>query len=105
MECIIVFVTCKDADQAEKISSKLLEEHLAACVNIIDHVKSFFHWEGKIDNAEEVMMVIKTRRDLFDAVKHAVKELHSYKVPEIVAVPIVEGDDDYLNWVRRETRI
>ena len=105
MECIIIFVTCKDKEEAEKISLKLLEDHLVACVNIVDHVTSLFHWEGKIDRASEILLSIKTRHDLFDAVKHAVKDIHSYDVPEIIAIPIVEGDEDYLNWIKKETHI
>ena len=105
MECIVIFVTCKDEIEAQKISSKLLEEHLVACVNIVKHVKSLFHWEGNIEQADEVLLSIKTRRDLFDAVKHEVKELHSYDVPEVIAIPIVEGDEDYLNWIKKETHI
>ena len=105
MECVVIFVTCKDGEEAKKISSKLLEEHLAACVNIVNQVQSFFHWEGKVEQADEVLLSIKTRHDLFDAVKHAVKGLHSYDVPEIIAIPIVEGDEDYLKWIKKETQI
>ena len=105
MECIVIFVACKDKQEAQSISTKLLEEHLVACVNIIDSVSSLFHWKGKIEQADEVLLSIKTTRDLFDAVRHAVKQIHSYEVPEVIAIPIVEGDVDYLDWIKRETNI
>ena len=99
MECILIFVTCSSEGEAKRISSKLLEEHLAACVSIVKHVESFFHWQGKVDQVDEVLLSIKTRHDLFDAVRHAVKELHSYDVPEIIAVNISDGNPEYLAWI------
>lgn len=105
MECVVVFVTCKDEAEAEKISLKLLAQRQAACVNMLKHVRSIFCWDNNIDQADEVLLSIKTRHDLFDAVKHTVKEIHSYSVPEIIALPIVEGDRDYLDWINKETSI
>ncbi|PIQ89798.1 MAG: cytochrome C biogenesis protein CcdA [Candidatus Omnitrophica bacterium CG11_big_fil_rev_8_21_14_0_20_42_13] len=96
---IMIFVTAKDVGEAEKIARHLLDNKLAACVNIINQVKSLFWWEGKLDNAAEVLMIIKSREDLFDRLQNAVKSLHSYDVPEIIALPIVKGDKDYLNWI------
>lgn len=103
-EYIVVLVTCSNREEAEAISSRLLEDRLAACINIINSVQSFFHWEGKIDQADEVIMCIKTRRALFSALRDKVKALHSYKVPEIIALSIIEGDKAYLKWVNDETQ-
>jgi len=96
---IIILVTTKDRQEAEKITQLLLKECLIACANIINPVTSFFHWSGKIDKAEECLIVMKSRADLFTRVAEHVKVLHSYEVPEILALPIVEGSEAYLNWM------
>jgi len=96
---IIILVTTKDKQEAEKITQLLLKEYLIACANIINPVTSFFHWSGKIDKAEECLIVMKSRADLFTQVAENVKGLHSYEVPEILALPIIEGSEAYLNWM------
>lgn len=96
---IIILVTCKDKQEAEKITQTLLNEHLIACGNIVNPVTSFFHWSGKIDKAEECLIVMKSRLDLFSQVADRVRGLHSYEVPEILALPIVEGSKAYLDWM------
>ncbi|MCR4337705.1 MAG: divalent-cation tolerance protein CutA [Candidatus Omnitrophica bacterium] len=96
---IVVFVTAKDQQQARTISQKLLEAKLVACVNIIPAVESWFWWEGKVDQSQEAMMVIKSRRDLFPQIFKVVKAAHSYQVPEIIALPLVEGSAEYLRWI------
>lgn len=96
---IIILVTCKDKQEAEKITQSLLKEHLIACANIVIPVTSFFYWSGKIDKAEECLIVMKSRMDLFTQVAERVKGLHSYEVPEILALPIVEGSKAYLDWM------
>ncbi len=96
---IIILVTCKDKQEAEKITQTLLNEHLIACGNIVNPVTSFFHWSGKIDKAEECLIVMKSRLDLFSQVADLVRGLHSYEVPEILALPIVEGSKAYLDWM------
>jgi len=101
---ILVLVTTKDNLEAEKIAQELLKEKLIACANIIDHVTSHFHWSGKIDKSEECLMVIKSRIELFSELAERVKALHSYKVPEILALPIVIGSDDYLAWIDETLR-
>lgn len=98
-EHIIVFVTAKDNAEASVIAQGLLREKLIACANIVDGIKSLFWWQGKIDESRETMLVLKTRRDLFDRLSSKVKELHSYDTPEIIALPIVQGSADYLNWI------
>jgi periplasmic divalent cation tolerance protein len=96
---IIILVTAKDKQQAETISQLLLKERLIACANIINPVTSFFHWTGKIDNAEECLIVMKSRMDLFAQVTEHVKRLHSYEVPEVLALPIVDASEAYLDWM------
>jgi periplasmic divalent cation tolerance protein len=96
---IIILVTAKDKQEAEKITQALLDEHLIACGNIVNPVSSFFHWSGKIDRAEECLIVMKSRMDLFAQVAEHVKCLHSYEVPEILALPIVDASKAYLDWM------
>jgi periplasmic divalent cation tolerance protein len=96
---IIVFVTCKSKPEAEKIARALLKEKLIACANLIAPVHSLFHWQGKIEEAEECLMVLKSRCDLFDALAQRLRGLHSYEVPEILAVPVVAGSEAYLGWM------
>ena len=96
---IMVFVTTSDKPQAEKIAQVLLTERLIACANIVGPVTSFFSWSGKIDCADEYLMVMKSRRDLFDKVADLVKSLHSYEVAEVLAVSIIGGSKAYLDWM------
>jgi periplasmic divalent cation tolerance protein len=103
MNSIVVFITTSNEDEAGKIAKAVVEEKLAACVNIIKGIRSIYSWQGKIEDDEEVLMVLKTRESLFDALAKRVKELHSYTVPEIIAMPIVKGSEDYLNWIKDVT--
>ncbi len=96
---IIVLATTANKAEAEKISQALLKERLIACANIINPVTSFFFWSGKIERAEECLMVMKSRRDLFAELAERLKGLHSYEVPEVLAIPIVEGAAAYLDWM------
>ena len=96
---IIILVTTKDKQEAETISQKLLKERLIACANIVNPVTSFFHWLGKVERAEECLIIMKSRADLFGQVADHVKSLHSYEVPEVLALPIVEGSKAYLDWL------
>ena len=97
---IVVFVTAKDEAEAQKISEKLLQAKLAACVNVISNIRSVFWWEGKIDQSNEVLLMIKSQKKLFSKIVAAVKSVHSYSVPEIIALPIVDGQKDYLQWIK-----
>jgi len=96
---IVIFVTAKDRQEAEKITQALLDERLIACGNIVNPVTSFFHWVGKIEKAEECLIVMKSRADLFLQVAERVKGLHSYEVPEVLALPIVDASKAYLDWM------
>ena len=96
---IIVLVTIATKDEAEKIVQHLLNEKLIACGNIVGPVTSFFRWSGEIERVEEYLALMKSRKDLFAKLSEAVKALHSYEVPEILALPVVEGSKAYLNWL------
>jgi len=96
---VIVLVKAANRQEAEKISQSLLEAKLIACANIISPVASHFHWAGKIDHADEALVLMKSRRDLFEELSAKVKSLHSYEVPEIIALPIVAGSKAYLDWI------
>jgi periplasmic divalent cation tolerance protein len=97
---IVVLVTTKDKVEAEKISRTLLSEKLIACANIISPVNSCFSWLGKIDHADECLVIMKTRSDLFGELAARVRALHSYEVPEVLALPILDGSGAYLDWMR-----
>jgi periplasmic divalent cation tolerance protein len=97
-EHLIVFCTCP-ADSARGLSDMLLTRRLAACVNCIPAVQSSYWWQGKIQHDQEALLVIKTRGDRFSEIQSAISEIHPYAVPEIIALPIVEGSDDYLRWI------
>lgn len=101
---IVVLVTVPDRLLAKKIVNLLLKEKLAACVNIIPGVDSFFWWQGKIDKAKETLLVIKSKKKLINKLIKAVKSRHPYSVPEIVALPIILGNKDYLNWIDESCR-
>ncbi len=96
---IIVLVTTRSKQEAEKIANHLLNDELIACANIIGPVTSLYRWEHNIDRAEEFLVLMKSRGDLFDRLTEAVKTIHSYKVPEILAVPVDAGSKTYLDWL------
>ncbi|HAJ57749.1 MAG TPA: cytochrome C biogenesis protein CcdA [Candidatus Omnitrophica bacterium] len=95
----VVFVTAPKGKEPHSLAKMLLEKKLCACVNIVKEIDSFFWWQGKIDTAKESLLVIKTRRSLLAALTRAVKQAHSYEVCEVIALPIIGGNKDYLDWV------
>jgi len=103
MDEIVVFVTTPNEDEAVKIARALVEARFAACVNIIKDIRSIYTWQGKIEDESEALLLIKTQKNLFDSLLSKVKELHSYTVPEVIALPIVEGSKDYLSWLKEVT--
>jgi len=103
MDGIVVFITASDEDEAAKIAKALIESRLAGCANIIKDIRSIYSWQGKIEDEKEVLVVVKTQKILFDSLMKKVKELHSYTVPEIIALPIIQGSEDYLKWLNEVT--
>jgi len=103
MENIVIFITASNEDEAVKIAKALVEEKLAACVNIVKNIRSIYSWQGKIEDEPEVLMLVKTQKRLFESLSQKVKELHSYTVPEIITVPIIDGSQDYLKWLKEVT--
>ena len=100
---VVVFITAPTDEEAALIAKSLVESKLAACVNIIGRIRSIYSWQGKIEDDTEVLMIVKTRQELFGPLSSRVKELHSYDVPEVIALPIIEGSEDYLTWLRDST--
>jgi periplasmic divalent cation tolerance protein len=103
MGALIVITNAPDRDVALKIAHALIERKLAACVNILTEVTSVYRWQGKFETATEVPLMIKTRAAIYDDVEAAIKSLHPYELPEIVAVPIERGLPDFLEWINAET--
>ncbi|MCM8800900.1 MAG: divalent-cation tolerance protein CutA [Candidatus Omnitrophica bacterium] len=101
---LVIFITASCRKEAEKIAQVLLKYRLAACINIIKNINSFFWWQGKVDKAEESLLIIKTKKALFSQLISKVKAIHSYKVPEIIAIPIVKGERNYLDWLDESVR-
>lgn len=101
---IVIFITASNDEEARKIADLLLKQRKAACINIIPGVASSFWWKGKIDVARESLLVIKTKASALPKVIDLVKTTHSYEVPEIIAVPILGGNTDYLNWIDAEVK-
>lgn len=99
---IVVLSTCGNEEQARRIARGLVEQRLAACVQVMPGVRSVYQWQGKIEEDDEFLLVIKSRRDLFRRLEAALRKLHTYEVPELVALPVVEGSADYLGWLDRE---
>jgi periplasmic divalent cation tolerance protein len=96
---LLVYVTCASEENARLIATTLVEEHLAACVNILSNMQSVYRWQDKLETASEYLLMIKTRDVAFAALRERVCNLHPYELPEIVAVPIVAGLEPYLNWI------
>lgn len=100
---MVVLVTCGSEEEAAKIASSLVEERLAACANIIPSIRSIYRWEGKVWDEREWMLIVKTQKEKFEELEKRVKSLHSYSVPEIIALPIVQGSTAYLRWLQEIT--
>jgi periplasmic divalent cation tolerance protein len=96
---IVVLTTCDSEMLAEQLARHLVEHRLAACVNILPKARSIYRWQEKIEDAGEWVLLIKSRRDLFAALRAEVQKLHTYEVPEVIAIPIVDGSEAYLGWL------
>ena len=103
-EFVVLLVTTASAEEAQRMAEVLLEQRKAAGVNIVPRINSLFWWHGKIDSAEENLLIVKTKAPRLNEVIKLVKENHSYEIPQIIALPIIGGNQDYLNWIDREVR-
>jgi periplasmic divalent cation tolerance protein len=103
MDYCVILVTAPSEDVAAEIAKTVVEERLAACANIVRGVRSIYRWQGKVEDEAEVLMVIKTRHELFEQLAGRVRRLHPYSVPEVIALPIVEGLADYTRWIGEVT--
>jgi periplasmic divalent cation tolerance protein len=102
-EYLVVLSTCPDAANAEKIARDLVERRLAACVNILPGLRSHYTWKDACESAEEHLLLIKTRAAVYEALERALRALHPYELPEIIAVPLAAGLPDYLAWIKQNT--
>lgn len=101
---VVVLITAASRRECKKIAKHLVEAQLAACVNITQGIESVYRWEGKIKTDPEYLMIIKTTRELFEELKHAVGQIHSYHTPEIICLPIIDGSRNYLDWVANSVK-
>lgn len=95
---IVVLTTCDSKKRADKLARHLVKQRVAACVNVLPKVRSIYRWKEEVEEASEWMLIIKTRRDLFAALRTEIQKLHTYEVPELIALPIVDGSEAYLAW-------
>jgi|SRR5208283_30028 len=103
VEALVIFITAPNEEEGAKIARTLVEERLAGCVNIVRPVRSIYRWRDNIEDDTETLMIVKTQKGLFESLSSRVRELHSYTVPEIIAVPVVQGSRDYLKWLEEVT--
>jgi periplasmic divalent cation tolerance protein len=103
-DTLVVLVTAPTADRAAEIARAVVEERLAACGNVVPGLRSIYRWEGKIEDEAEALLVLKTTRDRFEALRARILALHPYQVPEVIALPVEAGSAPYLAWVFAETR-
>jgi periplasmic divalent cation tolerance protein len=96
---IVIFITASGRKEAKSIASALVAKKLAACVNIATGIESIFYWQGKVDSSQEALLVVKSKKEKLAKIIKLVKSLHSYQLPEIIALPIIAADKAYLNWI------
>src|ERR1039458_4291618 len=101
---IVVFSACANQEDAEKLARLLVEQRLAACVNVVPGIRSYYRWKGAVEAGSECLLIVKSSRDLFAALAAALEKAHSYEVPEAIAIPIVDGAANYLNWLDANLR-
>jgi len=102
---IVVYSTCSSAEDAKKLATHLVEERLAACVNVVRGIDSYYRWKGKVEQEAEALLIIKTSRDLFERLRVEWEKIHTYEIPELIAVPVVQGAPNYLNWMDTELAV
>ena len=103
MDILVINCTVPNKTLAKEITKVIMKHKLAACVSMIENVRSTFSWEGEICEEKEVLMLIKTRRENYGKIKLVIEDMHTYNVPEIIALPIVDCSEDYLKWLVKET--
>jgi len=101
---IVILSTCATEEDAERIARHLVDSRIAACVNVVSRVRSFYHWKGSVESANEFLLVIKSSRGLFAALRVELEKIHPYEVPEVLALPVVDGTKNYLNWFGANVR-
>jgi len=101
---VIVLSTCGSEEEADRIAQHLVENRLAACVNVIPQVKSIYRWQGKVESAQESLLLVKTTHEKFSQVRDAIRGLHSYELPECIAIPIEDGSSAYLQWIEENAK-
>ena len=99
----IVYCTVPNEFNANLIATTIVDENLAACVNIVPAITSIYKWDGKVQNDNELLLIIKTQESMFESLEKRIKEFHEYSIPEIIAIPIVKGNKEYLDWINKET--
>jgi periplasmic divalent cation tolerance protein len=100
---IVLYVTVPNGEEAQHIAESLVSERLAACVNIIDGIRSVYWWQGEVHRDSELLMIIKSTKERYEALEERIKQLHSYSTPEVIALSIECGSSDYLKWLRAST--
>jgi periplasmic divalent cation tolerance protein len=103
-DTIVVLTTCASEEEASQLAGLLVEQRLAACVSVVPGLRSFYRWKGAVESAAECLLLIKSSRALFDPLRLAIEKAHSYEVPEVLALPVVEGALNYLNWLQSNIR-
>jgi periplasmic divalent cation tolerance protein len=104
-EIFIVFCTCGDNAEANRLAQSLVEERLAACVSILPGLTSIYRWQDKVESASEHLLLVKTTRDRLSSLERRIRELHSYELPEVIAVPVTAGSEKYRAWLREQVSI
>jgi periplasmic divalent cation tolerance protein len=103
-ENVVIFITTGTDEEAHKVAEALLKNKDAACVNIVHGIRSLFWWHDKLDSAQESLLIVKSKASLLSEIVRLVKEVHSYDVPEVIALPIIGGNPDYLDWIGKEVK-
>jgi periplasmic divalent cation tolerance protein len=101
---VVVFSSCSDEVKAQTIAVQLVEQRLAACVNVVSGIKSVYRWEGKLRTESELLLIIKSERDQVQSIRQVVQELSGYELPELIAIEIIDGSEQYLDWLTVESR-
>ena len=101
---IVILSTCETEEEAQRLARALLDARLAACINVIPRVRSVYRWKGAVETADECLLLIKSSRALFEPLQAAITKLHSYEVPEVIALPVVAGAENYLSWLGASLR-